>query len=100
MLEVYGKTAPKAMDVLEQSFEDVMAVMSIPIKYRKRLRTSNSIERPYQEIHRRKCVFLIFPNEASLIRVIGALLMEMDERWSSGKKHFLMEEYLQFESTN
>ena len=100
MLQTYGKTAPKAMDVLEQGFDDVMAVMSLPIKYRKRLRTSNSIERLNQEIRRRDRVIRIFPNEASLIRLIGALLMEVDERWSSVKKYLLMEEYYQFQSTN
>src|SRR6056297_705749 len=100
MLENYSKTAPKAMDVLEQGFDDVMAVMNLPIKYRKRLRTSNSIERLNQEIRRRERVIRIFPNEASLLRLIGALLMEVDERWSSGKKYLLMEEYYQFQSTN
>jgi len=100
MLENYSKTAPKAMDVLEQGFDDVMAVMNLPIKYRKRLRTSNSIERLNQEIRRRERVIRIFPNEASLLRLIGALLMEVDERWSSSKKYLLMEEYYQFQSTN
>jgi len=85
---------------LEQGFDDVMAVMNLPIKYRKRLRTSNSIERLNQEIRRRERVIRIFPNEASLLRLIGALLMEVDERWSSGKKYLLMEEYYQFQSTN
>lgn len=100
MFETYGKTAPKAMDVLEKGFDDVMAVMNLPIKYRKRLRTSNSIERLNQEIRRRERVIRIFPNEASLLRLIGALLIEVDERWSSGKKYLLMEEYYQFQSTN
>ena len=96
MLENYSKTAPKAMDVLEQGFDDVMAVMNLPIKYRKRLRTSNSIERLNQEIRRRERVIRIFPNEASLLRLIGALLIEIDEKWSTGKKYLTMEEYHQF----
>jgi len=100
MLETYGKTAPKAMAALEQGFDDVMAVMSLPIKYRKRLRTSNSIERLNQEIRLRERVIRIFPNEVSLFRLVGALLMEVEERWSSGKKYLSMEEYYQFRSTH
>ena len=100
MLETYADTAPKAMAVLEKGFDDVMAVMSLPIKYRKRLRTSNSIERLNQEIRRRERVIRIFPNEASLLRLIGALLIEQDEKWSSGKKYLSMEEYYQFRSAH
>lgn len=45
MLDTYSQAAPKAMETLEQGFDDIMAVMNLPKKYRKRLRTSNSIER-------------------------------------------------------
>ena len=65
MLETYAQTAPKAM-----------AVMRLPIKYRKRIRTSNSIERLNQEISCRERVVRIFLNEVSLLRLIGALLIE------------------------
>ena len=95
MLETYAETAPKAMETLELGFDDVMAVMSLPKKYRKRLRTSNSIERLNQEIRRRERVIRIFTNEASLIRLIGAMLMEQDEKWTTGKKYLSMEDYYQ-----
>lgn len=75
MLETYGETAPKAMAVFEQGFDDVMAVMSLPIKYRKRLRTSNCVVRLKQEIRRRERVIRIFSNEAILLR---SLLIEQD----------------------
>jgi transposase-like protein len=100
LLENYADIAPKAMNVLEQGFDDVMAVMSLPIKYRKHLRTSNSIERLNQEIRRRERAIQIFPNEASLLRLIGALLIEQDEKWSSGKKYLSVEEYYQFRSAH
>jgi transposase-like protein len=44
-----------------------------------------------QEIRRRERVIRIFPNEASLLRLIGALLIEQDEKWSSGKKYLSIE---------
>lgn len=96
MLETYSQTAPKAMETLEQGFDDMIAVVNLPKKYRKRLRTSNSIERLNQEIRRRERVIRIFPNEASLIRLIGALLLEQDEKWTTGKRYLDMEEYLQY----
>ena len=88
--------APKAMSVLESGFDDVMAVMNLPLKYRKRLRTTNSIERLNEEIRRRERVIRIFPNVESVIRLIGALLIEQDEKWSTGRKYFDMHEYYQF----
>lgn len=54
--------------------------MSLPEKYRKRLRTSNSIERLNEEIRRHDRVIRIYPNDASVIRLLGALLVEQDEK--------------------
>jgi len=88
--------APKAMSVLETGFDDIMAVMSLPLKYRRRLRTTNSIERLNEEIRRRERVIRIFPNVESVIRLIGALLIEQDEKWSTGIKYFDMSDYYQF----
>ena len=76
------------MELLDDDFDDITAVLSLPLRYRKRLRTNNGIERLNQEIRRRERVILIFPNEASAIRLIGALLMEQDEKWSTGRKYF------------
>ncbi|WKY43752.1 IS256 family transposase [Eubacteriaceae bacterium ES2] len=92
----FESKAPKAMALLEEGFDDVMSVMDLPEKYRKRLRTTNSIERLNEEIRRRYRVIRIYPNEQSVIRLLGALLMEQDEKWSSGRKYFDMEEYYEF----
>ena len=94
-LETFEKLAPKAMVTLEEGFEDVMAVMNLPEKYRKRLRTTNSIERLNQEVRRRDRVIRIYPNEASVIRLLGSVLIEQDEKWSS-RKYLNMDEYYQF----
>ncbi len=89
----YEEKAPKAMELLEEGFDDITAVLMLPIKYRKRLRTTNGIERLNQEIRRRERVIRIFPNEQSAIRLIGALLIEQDEKWSTGRKYFEMDQY-------
>ncbi|MFY9434937.1 MAG: transposase, partial [Bacillota bacterium] len=50
-----------------------------------------------EEIRRRERVIRIFPNRESAIRLIGALLMEIDDKWISGKKYLDMSEYLQWQ---
>jgi transposase-like protein len=81
------------MDVLEAGFEDAIAVLELPERYRKRLRTTNSLERLNEEIRRHERVIRIFPNREAAIRLIGALLMEQDEKWASGKKYLDMARY-------
>lgn len=85
--------APKAAELLDEAFADITAVFSLPEVYRKRLRTSNSIERLNGEIRRRERVIRIFPNEASIDRLVGSLLIEQHERWISGKAYFSMDTY-------
>lgn len=85
--------APKAVERLEEGFDDAVAVMALPAKYRKRLRTTNGVERLNQEIRRRERVIRIFPNEESAQRLIGAVLMEIDEAWTTGHRYLDMAEY-------
>ena len=96
-METFEKKAPKAMQVLEMGFDDATAVLVLPEKYRKRLRTTNMVERLNEEIRRRERVIRIFPNRESAVRLIGALLMELDDKWASGKKYLDMGEYLQWQ---
>ena len=91
----YEAKAPKATDLLDEAFDDITAVLALPLRYRKRLRTTNGVERLNEEIRRRERVIRIFPNEASVIRLMGALLMEQDEKWQTGRKYFDMELYYQ-----
>ena len=93
-IQEFEGVAPKASRILEDGFDDVIAVMYLPEKYRRKLRTSNGLERLNEEIRRRDRVIRIYPNEASAIRLIGALLMEVDERWTSGRKYMDMQAYL------
>ena len=69
------------MDILEDGFDDAVAVLNLPARYRKRLRTTNGQERLNQEIRRRERVIRIFPNCESALRWVRALLMEQDEAW-------------------
>ena len=96
-LEAFEKKAPKAMQILEMGFDDAAAVLILPEKYRRRLRTTNAIERLIEEIRRRERVIRIFPNRESAVRLIGAVLMEIDDKWVAGKKYLDMSEYLQWQ---
>ncbi|MGI6706841.1 MAG: IS256 family transposase [Clostridia bacterium] len=96
----YEARAPKATSLLDEAFDDITAVLALPFRYRKRLRTTNGVERLNEEIRRRERVIRIFPNEASVIRLMGALLMEQDEKWQTGRKYFDMELYYQTVGSN
>ncbi len=84
-VERFAKNAPKAVACLEAGFEDVIIVMALPDKCRKRLRTTNMQERLNEEIRRRERVIRIFPNNELALRLIGALLAEQNEAWQERK---------------
>ena len=77
----WGKKYPKLVAYLEDHFDSVLAVLNLPAGHRKRLRTTNHVERVNQELKRRGRTVRIWPNPASRDRLYGALLMEQHERW-------------------
>jgi len=95
IIDKYDTKAPKATALLDGAFDDITAVLALPLRYRKRLRTTNGVERLNEEIRRRERVIRIFPNEASVVRLMGALLMEQNEKWQTGRKYFNMDLYYQ-----
>lgn len=99
MIDKFQDQAAKAMELLDDSFDEITAVFALPDAYRKRLRTSNSIERLNEELRRRERVIRIFPNDDSLIRLMGAVLMEHHEKWLTGKKYFTMDRYFEERDT-
>jgi len=88
-----GSRAPKAMALLEDGYEDATAILALPAPYRVRLRTTNSVERLNEEIRRRERVIRIFPSRASALRLLGAVLIEIEEGWSTGKRYLTMDAY-------
>lgn len=67
---------------LEESVEDVFAVYDLPEAHRKKMRSTNMLERLNQELKRRSRVVRIFPNEQSCLRLLSALCVEVTEEWS------------------
>ena len=88
--------APSALQVLEDGFYEATAVLALPEKYRKRLRTTNMLERFIQEIRRREKVIRIFPNTDSAYRLVGALCAETHEEWSTGRRYLNMDDYFEW----
>jgi putative transposase len=95
-LAAFQEKAPKAMETLENGFEDATAVLHYPEMYRVRLRTSNGIERVNGEVRRRESVIRIFPNRESVLRIIGAVLMEIENHWASSRVYMDMTHYHQW----
>lgn len=88
ILESYRDVADSAMQCLDEGFESAMTVMELPKGMRRFFRTSNHLERLNKEMKRRSKVIGIFPNEASLVRLMGSVLMELNEVHQNGKAVF------------
>ncbi|MGI6730736.1 MAG: IS256 family transposase [Anaerovoracaceae bacterium] len=93
IIKDYEDVAEKAMETLDEGFEDAMTVMLLPEKMRIPLRTSNYVERENGELGRRYNAIRIFPNTASLIRLMGAVLVERHDILSSRRPLFSKQKY-------
>ena len=87
----YRGKAPKLAEWLEANVAEGLAVFALPPSHRRRLRTSNMLERLNQELKRRTRVAGLFPNEASALRLVSAVAMEISEEWETGRKYLTME---------
>ena len=87
----YRTSAPKLAEWLEANVPQGLAVFALPSGHRRRLRTSNMVERLNEEIKRRTRVAGLFPNEASALRLVSAVLMEISEEWETNRKYLTME---------
>jgi putative transposase len=87
MARKYEKSAPQLARWLEGNVPDGLTVFDFPVEHRRRLRTNNLLERLNRELKRRTRVATLFPNEASLLRLATAVLMETDEEWQTEKRY-------------
>ncbi len=93
----YGSSSDENLrrvaDKIDEAKDDILAVYVLPKEYHKKLRTSNMVERLNREIRRREKVIGIFPSDSSVMRLIGAYLMEIDEDWTTGRVYMDMKKY-------
>ena len=90
LLEKYEKSAPRLVAWAEKNLTEGFTVFQFPVEHWRRIRTSNVIERVNEEIRRRTRVAGIFPNDASCLRLVSAVLMEISEDWETGKIYLKM----------
>ena len=85
-IQKYVRSAPRLSAWMEENLAEGFTVFDFPLEHRRFIRTTNSLERINREIRRRTRVVGIFPNEASCLLLISAILVEISEEWQIGKK--------------
>jgi transposase-like protein len=83
----YSSTAPQLAAWMEANVPESLTVLRLPPAHRQRLRTTNMLERLNRELKRRTRVATLFPNEAALLRLVSAILIEISEEWETGKRY-------------
>jgi putative transposase len=91
VIEQLTPTAPKVSELLADAEEDLLAFYRFPSEHWTKLRSTNPLERVNREIGRRSDVVGIFPNNASLIRLAGMLLIEQNDEWLVGRRYLSQE---------
>jgi transposase-like protein len=86
----YRPIAPELADWLEQNVPESMTVFCLPQAHRVKMRTTNLLENLNKQVKRRTRVATLFPNEASCLRLVSAVLMELSEEWETGKVYLSM----------
>lgn len=86
-IQKYATSAPRLSAWLEENLSEGLTVFDFPLEHRRSIRTTNSLERVNKEIRRRTRVVGIFPNDASCLRLVSAILMEISEDWQIGKRY-------------
>ena len=76
---------------MEHSIPEGLTVFALPSSHRRLLRTTNMLERLNKEIKRRTRVAALFPNEASLLRLVSAVLAEISEEWETGRVYLTLD---------
>lgn len=80
---------PKAMEVLENAEDEILAFMNFPKAHHPQIYSTNPLERLNKEIRRRSNVVSIFPNRESVIRLVGSVLIEQQDEWYAAEKRYM-----------
>ena len=87
----YQSSAPALAAWMEKNVPESLAVFALPASHRRRLRTTNVLERLNRELKRRTRVATLFPNEASLLRLVTGVLIEISDEWETTKRYVTFE---------
>jgi putative transposase len=90
-VEKYSKSASRLSEWLAANLPDGLTIFAFPASFRRLLRTTNGVERLHREVRRRARVVSIFPNPASCVRLVSAVLAEISEEWLTGRTYMIFE---------
>jgi len=100
VIERLEPTVPKVCRLLEEAEEDLLAFYAFPASHCPKLRSTNPLERVNREIARRADVVGIFPNDSSVIRLAGALLIEQNDEWLVCRRYLSAESMALLDAAN
>lgn len=87
----YKQSASRLSEWLASNIPEGLTVFAFPASIRRLLRTTNGVERLHREVRRRARVVSIFPNSASCLRLVSAVLAEISEEWLTGRTYLIFE---------
>ncbi len=90
-IKKYASKAARLADWMEVNIPEGLTVFSFPDTHRRLLRTTNSLKRLNREIRRRSRVATLFPNEASCLRLVTAVVMEISDEWQTGRTYMRLD---------
>lgn len=91
LVQKYEKRASRLANWMETNIPEGLTVFSFPTTHQRRLRTANGLERLNREVRRRSRVAMLFPNEASCLRLVTAIVMEISDDWETGRIYLRLE---------
>jgi len=86
-VQKYEKSASRLAEWMASNIPEGLTVLAFPVAHRKLIRTTNGVERFHREVRRRARVVSIFPNQASCLRLVSAVLNEISEEWLTGRTY-------------
>ncbi len=86
-VQKHQKTASRLAEWMAANIPEGLAVFSFPAAHRRLIRTTNGVERLHREVRRRARVVSIFPNPASCLRLVSAVLNEISDEWLTGRTY-------------
>ena len=92
LADQWRRTHPKVAEHIEEHIEECLSCLAFPEAHRRRIRTTNGLERFNQELKRRTRVVRIFPNRRACVRLVSALAVEQSEEWVTGRRYLDMEQ--------